>query len=105
MAVTNEKKYIMKTKKKNIGAETGWATTQLYYKRKGFCIEIQSMYCKLEGLDRLSYCIATRLGVLQWEQQVGWKGVAIHCEVYCDLKARHCIVEAVEVCCNTNIVL
>ena len=63
------------------------------------------MYCKLEGLDRLSYCIATRLGVLQWEQQVGWKGVAIHCEVYCDLKARHCIVKAVEVCCNTNIVL
>ena len=72
---------------------------------KGFCIAIQPMYCKLEGLDRLSYCIATHLGVLQWEQQVGWKGVAIHYEVYCDLEARHCIAEAVEVCCNTNTVL
>ena len=40
--------------KKNVGAETGWATAQSYCKRKGFCIAIQSMYCKLEGLDRLS---------------------------------------------------
>ena len=100
-----KKKRDEKRKKKYVGAETGWATAQLYCKMKGFCIAIQSMYCKLEGLDRLSYCIATRLGVLQWEQQVGWKGVVIHCEVYCDLEARHCIAEAVEVCCNTNIVL
>ena len=40
----NEKKIMLEQKLE-------WATAQVYYKRKGFCIAIQSMYCKLERLE------------------------------------------------------
>ena len=36
---------IMK-KKKMLLCRIGWATAQLYGKREGFCVAIQSLYCR-----------------------------------------------------------
>ena len=59
-----KKSYI---KKKKIWCRNlEWATAQLYCKKKGFCIAIQSVYCKWERLEWLlkivlqyNYCIAS----------------------------------------------
>ena len=32
--------------KKNLVCRIGWATTQLYCKGEGFCVAIQSFYCR-----------------------------------------------------------
>ena len=57
------KKYIYiynEKQKKKIVQKLGWATAQLYCKRKGNCIAIQSLYCKDEGLRRMEIVLQYR---------------------------------------------
>ena len=54
------------TKKKMLEQKLEWATDQVYCKRKGFCIAIQSMYFKLERLEEVRHCIARLRCIASW---------------------------------------
>ena len=64
MEKKNENNNMKKNEKKKFVQNLGWATAQLYCKRKRNCIAIQSLYCS--GAPRMGWeCIAIHWLVLQ----------------------------------------
>ena len=70
---------IMKNEKK-LCRKLNWATTQLYCKRKGNRIAIQSLYCREEGLRRIIQEIVLQYMKLYCSgaARMGLKCIAIH---------------------------